>query len=151
LRKLANSILLFSLVLLAVALASAADRNADVLLQADRDFAKATAEKGVDGWMSYMAPGAVLLGTQPKITPEAIRATMTEELQPGAHLTWEPTKAEFIGDGNIGYTIGRFEFSATDKDGKTMNFKGTYMTIWQGQKDGSWKVIADVGSPDKPH
>lgn len=146
-----NPRLLLLIALLSTLTLSAADRDASVLMQADRDFAKATAEKGVDGWMSYMAPGAVLLGAQPKTTPDAIRATMTDELQPGAHLTWEPAKADFIGDGDIGYTIGRFEFRATDKDGKTINFKGSYMTTWQKQKDGSWKVIGDIGSPDKPH
>jgi len=151
LRKLAISILLFCILLLHAVLAFAADRDTGVLMQTDRDFAKATAEKGVDGWMSYMAPGAVLLGAQPKVTPDAIRATMTEELQAGAHLTWEPAKADLIGDGDLGYTIGRFEFKATDKDGKTINFTGSYMTTWQKQKDGSWKVIGDIGSPDKPH
>jgi len=145
-----RSTLLAFLTLLAVS-ALAAERNPGVLLQADRDFAKATANNGVDGWMSYMAPGAVLLGAQPKTTPDAIRATMTEELQPGAHLTWEPKMADFIGDGDLGYTIGRFKFSATGKDGKPISFEGTYMTTWQKQKDGTWKVIGDVGSPDKPH
>jgi len=139
----AVSVLLISITVLA------AERDAAVLMQADRDFAKATAEKGVDGWMSYMAPGAVLLGAEPKVTPDAIRATMTEELQPGAHLSWQPTKADFIGDGDIGYTIGRFQFSATGKDGKPISFKGAYMTTWQKQKDGTWKVIGDLGSPDK--
>jgi ketosteroid isomerase-like protein len=129
--------------------AGAAERDASVLMQADRDFAKATAEKGVDGWMAYMAPGAVLLGAEPTVGPDKIRATMTDELQPGAHLTWEPTKAGFIGDGDIGYTLGRFEFHATDKQGKAIAFKGSYMTTWQKQKDGTWKVIGDLGSHDK--
>ena len=129
--------------------AFAAERDASVLMQADRDFNKATAEKGVDGWMAYMAPGAVLLGTDPKATPDNIRATMTDELQPGAHLTWEPTKAGFV-SANIGYTIGRFEFSAPGNDGKPFGFKGSYMTTWQLQKDGTWKVIGDIGEPDKP-
>ena len=132
--------------LLSAMIVAAADRDTSLLMQADRDFAKATAEKGVDGWMAFMAPGAVLLGAEPKVGPDQIRATMTEELQPGAHLTWEPTKAGFIGDGDIGYTIGRFEFRATDKQGKTTSFKGTYMTTWQKQKDGTWKVIGDIGS-----
>ena len=127
---------------------TAAERDPQPLMQADRDFAKATADKGVDGWMAYMAPGAVLLGTDPKATPDRIRATMADELQPGAHLTWEPTKAGFISAG-LGYTIGRFEFSATDKQGKMMSFKGSYMTTWQLQKDGTWKVIGDIGEPDK--
>jgi ketosteroid isomerase-like protein len=131
--------------------AFAAHRDTDVLMQADRDFAKATAEKGVDGWMSFMAPGAVLLGAEPVVGPEKIKAAMIKELAPGSHLTWEPIKAEFIGDGNIGYTIGRFESRSTDKDGKPKVQKGTYMTTWQKQKDGSWKVIGDIGSADAPH
>jgi ketosteroid isomerase-like protein len=132
------------------ALALAADRDPNVLMQADRDFAKATAAQGVDGWMSFMAPGAVLLGAEPKVGPDKIRETMAEELQPGAHLSWEPNKGGFVGDSDIGYTIGRFEFRATDKQGKTTSFKGSYMTTWQLQKDGTWKVIGDVGAPDKP-
>ena len=126
----------------------AAERDPELLMQADRDFNKATAEKGVDGWMAYMAPGAVLLGVDPKVGPDKIRAAMTEELQPGAHLKWEPTKAGYIGP-TLGYTIGHFEFSATDKAGKTTAFKGTYMTTWKLQKDGTWKVIGDVGEPDE--
>ncbi len=142
---------LLVIVLLSVSLSAfAAERDANVLMQADRDFAKATAEKGVDGWMSFMAPGAVLLGEEPTVGPEKIRAAMQDELKPGTSLTWEPTKADFIGDGDIGYTLGRFEFRAADKQGKPVVVKGTYMTTWQKQKDGTWKVIGDLGSHDKP-
>ncbi len=140
--------LLLGILLLSAIRLAATDRDPQPLMQADRDFAKATADKGVDGWMAYMAPGAVLLGTDPKATPEKIRATMADELQPGAHLKWEPTKAGYIG-ANLGCTIGRFEFSATDKQGKATAFKGSYMTTWQLQKDATWKVIGDIGEPDK--
>lgn len=140
--------LLLALLLLFTLSLAAADRDPAPLMQADRDFNKATMDKGVDGWMAYMAPGAVLLGTDPKATPDQIKATMTEELQPGAHLKWEPTSAGFI-SANLGYTIGRFEFSAPGKDGKPFRFKGSYMTTWQLQKDGTWKVIGDIGEPDK--
>ena len=43
--------LLAFLTLLAVS-AFAADRDPAPLMQADRDFAKATAEKSVDGWIA---------------------------------------------------------------------------------------------------
>lgn len=142
-------ITLFAFSILLAVSAFAADRDPAPLMQADRDFGKATADKGVDGWMAYMAPGAVLLGAEPKATSDAIRATMTEELEPGAHLTWEPTKAGFIGP-TLGYTIGRFEYSGTDDHGKPTSFKGSYMTTWKLQKDGTWKVIGDIGEPDKP-
>jgi len=140
---------LAALILVAAVAALAADRDAGVLMQADRDFAKATAAKGVDGWMEFMAPNAVLLGAEPIVGLDQIRAAMTKELAtPNSHIVWEPTKAEFIGNGDTGYTIGRFEHRRTDHEGKIQIRKGTYMTTWQKQKDGSWKVVGDIGSPD---
>jgi ketosteroid isomerase-like protein len=47
----------------------------------------------------------------------------------------------------MGYTWGNYEFKTTNKDGKEEAEKGIYMTVWKKQKDGSWKVVADVGSP----
>ena len=35
-----------------------------------------------------------------------------------------------------------------DSDGKPQVEKGTYLTTWRKQKDGTWKVVSDVGSPD---
>lgn len=128
----------------------AADRDPKLLMQADRDFAKATAEKKVEGWMSYMAPNAVLLGAEPIVGLEQIRAAMTKELgEAGAQLTWEPTKADFVGNtGDLGYTIGRFERRSAGGDGKPRTQKGSYMTTWKLQNDGSWKVVGDIGTPD---
>jgi len=31
-------------------------------------------------------------------------------------------------------------------DGKTTEARGQYATTWQKQKDGSWKVVYDIGS-----
>jgi ketosteroid isomerase-like protein len=28
--------------------------------------------------------------------------------------------------------------------------RGTYLTTWQKQKDGTWKVVSDIDSPDPP-
>ncbi len=133
------------------ALSFAADRDPKVLLQAERAFARATAERGVDGWMEFMAPNAVELSDEPLVGLDQIRAGMTKQFNlPGFKITWEPTKAEFLGEGNVGYAVGRYEVSFTGDDGKPHVSHGTYLTTWQKQKDGSWKVISDVGSPDPP-
>ena len=130
--------------------AFAADRDPAPLMQADRDFAKAAAEKGVDGWMAYMAPNAVDLTGEVQVGPDQIRAAMTKQFQlPGYKLSWSPSKAEFLGTGDIGYTVGRYEVRYTGDDGKPRVRRGTYLTTWQKQKDGSWKVLSDLGSPDK--
>ena len=130
-------------------LSFAADRDAGVLMQTDRDFAKATAAKRLDGWMLFMAPNAVLLRAEPLVGPDLIKAGMSKDFNdPGFALTWEPTKAEFVGDGPVGYTIGRYEAKFTGDDGKPHVAHGSYMTTWRKQGDGSWKVAADIGSPD---
>ena len=48
-------------ILVLAAMSFGADRDPKVLMQAERAFAKATAERGVDGWMEFMAPNAVEL------------------------------------------------------------------------------------------
>jgi ketosteroid isomerase-like protein len=129
----------------------AVDRDPKILLQAERAFAKATAERGVDGWMEFMAPNAVELSTEPLVGLDQIRAGMTKQFKlPGFKITWEPAKAEFLGQGDVGYAVGRYEVRFTSDDGKPQVEKGTYLTTWQKQKDGSWKVVSDIGSPDPP-
>jgi ketosteroid isomerase-like protein len=131
------------------AMAFAADRDPKVLLQAERAFAKATAERGVDGWMEFMAPNAVELSAEPLVGLDQIRAGMSKQFKlPGFKITWEPTKAEFLGDGNVGYAVGRYEVRYTGDDGKPQVERGAYLTTWQLQRDGSWKVVSDIGSPD---
>ena len=133
------------------AVSFAADRDPSILLQAERAFAQATADRGVDGWMEFMAPNAVELSAEPLVGLDQIRAGMTKQFRlPGFKITWEPTKAEFVGQGDVGYAVGRYEVRFTGDDGKPQVERGSYLTTWQKQKDGSWKVVSDIGSPDPP-
>ena len=142
-------LLLFIFALAAISFAG--DRDTNVLMQAERAFAKATAERGVDGWMDFMAPNAVVLSAEPLVGLDQIRAGMGKQFNtPGFKLTWEPTKAEFLGKGDIGFAVGRWERHFIGDDGKPQVRKGAYLTTWQQQKDGSWKVVSDIGSPDPP-
>jgi ketosteroid isomerase-like protein len=131
--------------------AIAANRDTKVLIDAERAFAKATAERGIDGWMEFMAPNAVELSDEPLVGLDQIRAGMGKQLgTPGFKLTWEPTKAEFLGEGDVGFAVGRYELHYNGADGKPQIEKGSYLTTWKKQKDGSWKVVSDIGSPDPP-
>jgi len=121
-----------------------------VLLQADRDFAQATDTRGLEGWMEFMAPNAVLLRDQPQVGPKTIRASLSKSFaSPGFHLTWSPTNAEFVGvNSNVGYTLGRYEMKILGPDGRPITEQGSYLTTWLKQPDGTWKVVSDIGSPD---
>lgn len=125
----------------------------EALLAADRAFGQATAEKGIEGWVSFFAPnGSMLPGDNLPVTgPEAIREFMEPTLaQPNASLRWQPTRAELLIPGVLGMTTGRFEHRGQDAGGKPMRRMGTYVTLWKKQPDGSWKVVFDTGSPDPP-
>lgn len=136
-------------VLMLGAIAVGADRDPKVLMDAEHAFAKATAERGVDGWMEFMAPNAVKLAAEPLVGLDQIRAGMTKQFElPGFKITWEPTKAEFLGQGDKGYAVGRYEVRFNRDDGKPVVRRGTYLTTWQQQRDGTWKVVSDIGSPD---
>src|ERR1035441_8848889 len=100
---------LLSLVLLS-AFSFAADRDPNVLMEVERAFAQATAERGVDGWMDFMAPNAVELSAEPLVGLDQIRAGMAKQFRlPGFKITWAPTEAEFLGKGDVGYAAGRYQ------------------------------------------
>ncbi|MGA8309112.1 MAG: nuclear transport factor 2 family protein, partial [Terriglobales bacterium] len=63
-------------------------------------------------------------------------------------------KAEMAASGDLGYTFGNYVLKSKDKDGHAVAHYGKYATVWKKQKDGSWKVVMDMGNsspnPAKP-
>ena len=116
----------------------------DVLMQADRNFNKATQEKGLEGWMQFMADDVVLLRGKAVLGKEAVRAAIKGDWdEPGYSLTWEVKRVEIFKSGKMGDTSGRWTYRS-----KAGTLQGDYLTVWQKQGDGSWKVIYDGGTPD---
>ena len=127
--------------------------EASMLMQLDHDFNKATAEKGVEGWVEYFAPNGSMLSdtSTPTVGPAAIRTEMKPVFQDTTFsLRWHPTKAEIMIPGVIGYTVGRWERIRKNKEGKWMKSTGTYSTTWMKQPDTSWKIVLDSGVSDGP-
>lgn len=125
--------------------------EAQTLMQLDRDFDKATAEKGVDGWVLYFAPNGSMLGDT--LPPTTGRAAIRLEMEPALSdtnfsLRWNPVKADILMPGVLGYTVGRWERIRKKPDGSIIKKTGTYTSIWKKQPDGSWKIVLDTGSPD---
>lgn len=129
--------------------AAAAPATEDTLLQADRDFNKTTKEKGFEGWMQFMAEDVILLRGKPVIGKDAVRSTIKSDWdEPGYSLTWEPNRAAIFKSGKMGYTSGRWTYRGKNEKGEKQALQGDYLTVWQKQGDGSWKVIYDGGTPD---
>jgi ketosteroid isomerase-like protein len=119
--------------------------NADALLQRDRDFAKQSAARGHLAWQEFMAPNAVKPANGGRMLngPQEIGDNMLAAFASGFTLSWEPSRAEISRGGKLGYTWGRYRAVV---GGKTR--EGTYMTVWEKQPDGAWKVLFDTGDPD---
>jgi ketosteroid isomerase-like protein len=116
-----------------------------VLLKLEADFAQAVAAHGHQAFVTYFAEDGVELEDGGGITSrEAIGK------QPpwpdGTSLTWTPVKADMAASGDLGYTYGNYVFKSKNKDGKIEISYGKYMSVWKKQKDGSWKVVVDMGN-----
>jgi ketosteroid isomerase-like protein len=125
--------------------------EASLLLQLDRDFDKATTEKGVDGWVAYFAPNGSMLGdiSKPITGADEIRKAMEPAFKDSSFsLRWHPVKAEMLMPGVLGYTVGRWERLQKNKEGKLMKSTGSYTSVWKKQPDGLWKIVLDTGNSD---
>jgi ketosteroid isomerase-like protein len=120
----------------------------EALMQADRDFAIATRERGVDGWLEYFAPdGAMIVAGIGEVKGHvAIRELMGPFLvDSNPRLLWEPVRAGIGSSGDLGYTIGSSRREERDS-ANTLLGTGMYLTVWRLQPDGTWKVEVDIGT-----
>jgi ketosteroid isomerase-like protein len=119
------------------------------VMQADRDFNSDFAKRRVDGWVSWFDTAGVQVAPTGE-TPrghDQVRAHMTKNFGDSTRiLDWRPVMAEVSNDGSMAYTIGDWNFYVRGKDSATSAGSGRYLTVWRRQADGSWKVMADIGT-----
>jgi ketosteroid isomerase-like protein len=132
-----------ALVLLASAALMQAKESVDTLMKLDEQFCRDFAERGVDGWMSYWAedvvvfrPDGPFIRTKSEAAEHYTKAFGTGKVA----LKWKPLGGMISSGSDLGFTYGTWERG----NGQT----GKYMTTWKKQKDGSWKIVADLGNPD---
>jgi ketosteroid isomerase-like protein len=118
------------------------------LKRLEGEFMKAAAEKGSQGYMSYYADDAVEVPNNAPIIEGKVNIAKGMGFLDDKNnsLTWSPVGADISSSGDLGYTYGTFEFRSKDKDDKPTAEHGKYTSIWKKQKDGSWKVVLDMGN-----
>ncbi len=119
------------------------------LLEADREFDRAVAERGLEAWVDHFAADGRMLpvGADPVIGREAIRNQMAPAFaRAGFSIRWRPVFADIARSGDLGYTHGMSEVKSTGQDGTPVTQYGKYLTVWKKQTNGSWKVAADIGN-----
>ena len=125
----------------------AADHR-QALLDADKAFDRATAERGLDGWMSFFADDARIHGRDGLLEGTAALRKHYSGMfaQKNFSIRWKPLYAEASQDGTLGYTLGVAEISSDDASGARSKRAGRYLTVWRKGPDGSWKAVTDLGN-----
>ena len=126
--------------------------DANALRDLDAAWSKTASANDVDGTMSYYTDDATLLPPNaPAATGKpAIRSTWTAILVPGNAVSWQADKVEVAHSSDLGYTIGTYQATFKDPQGKPIADRGKYEEVWKKQADGKWKVVADMYSSDLP-
>jgi ketosteroid isomerase-like protein len=130
------------------------------LAGAERAFCAQVSQVGIaDAFLANMADECFLADrlslsrAEYKAAIMAARAKAGAAYKPGPNpnlqLVWAPMRVDVSADGTLGYTWGRYDFTAKGKDGKVDASTGIYLTIWKRQADGSWKFVYD-GAPQLP-
>ena len=129
--------------------AAAPPPDPSVLMDADLAFSDAVAEGGSAAWAAWFTEDGAMIreGVGEIRGREAVQAAVAALDNPGVSLTWEPSRAEISGSGDLGWTTGTYVSRATAPDGTEVEGTGWYVSIWRLQSDGSWKVVMDLGHP----
>ena len=114
------------------------------LVTADKAFAAHSKKEGMKkAFLDFAAEEAVLLrpGYLPIAEDRVLRYLSAIE-DTSFVMSWEPSGADVSQSADLGYTFGTYTITARDSV-----LKGTYLSVWKRQKDGSWKYVIDSGNP----
>jgi ketosteroid isomerase-like protein len=133
------------LIFLSIAPASAQRKpntTVDEVRAAETAFAKSMADRNLAAFTALLADDTVFWGGKGVTRGKAAVAADWKRFfdGPGAPFSWSPAEVEVLSSGDLGFTSG----PVLDPKGNRI---GTFNSVWQRQKDGSWKVVFDKGCP----
>lgn len=63
---------------------------------------------------------------------------------------WHPEIVELSADGTLGLSRGPWTLRVRQPDGREVEERGLFNSVWQRQNDGSWKIVFDAGCACPP-
>ena len=124
------------------------------LLQRDHDLSEAIpagiAAGEFDPILAFFHEDAVLYpaGNPPVEGKPAIRAFFeANRMKPGFSVTTAPFEAQVSQSGDLGYTLGVYEFGFDAPDGSPVIQPGVYLSVWEKNVNGDWTTVLTMHSP----
>lgn len=76
------------------------------------------------------------------------RETATFAADRNLRVQFAADRIQVAASGDLAYTRGHYTLTMTDPGtGRPANSRGSYLTVWQKQPDGSWKAVEDFVTP----
>jgi len=123
------------------------ERALTSLIEAECSFASLSEQKGIrEAFLTFLAEKAIVFRPGP-----VEGRPIYEKMDPAnpTVLTWAPAVVEVSTAGDLGYTSGPYEVRP-GRGAEPTGF-GHYVSIWNKQADGTWKVLLDIGvQHDRP-
>jgi ketosteroid isomerase-like protein len=118
-------------------------KEKEAIIKTDLAFSDLSRDKGMKAaFLMYMDSSAVLLRRNhlPIVGKETVQYLQAVP-DSSFILTWQPDTAILSASGDLGYTYGLYTLKEKDT-----TIRGTYVSIWKKQRDGSWKYVLDTGN-----
>ena len=148
------NIMLFVFIMISFGIISCHNRAGNIqsgsLLQTDREFSEMSEREGMfKAFLFYIADDGVILRNNsfPSKGKASLNDYFAGRSDTSFILAWEPLFENLSESGDLGYTYGIY--TNTVKSTGSVQ-KGTYVSIWKKQKDGSWKFVLDTGTQGLP-
>lgn len=113
-------------------------------------FSRSVEEQDIEAFRSFLDADVRFVSGSPMRGPDAVIAGWISFFQPdGTKIRWWPDSIEIRNSGNLAMSQGPYEMTINDEEGTTY-LAGRFMSVWQANEDGSWKIIFDTGTSAQP-
>jgi len=143
-------VFIFDLIFILSCSRAVENHSPGALIKADREFSAMSVREGMfKAFLFYMAEEGVILrdNSYPEKGKEALLKRFSGRSDTSFVLSWDPLYEKISESGELGYTYG-IHTTLEKTTGEIA--RGTYITVWEKQPDGSWKFALDTGTKGLP-
>ncbi len=130
------------------------EADAAALRECEKQWNQDFVSKNLDRLLAHYQNDAVLMapGMQASSGMAAIRKTLKDLIaDPALSLKFRASRVEVSKSGDLAFTQGSYQMTMTDPHSRhVINDRGSYVTTYHKQPDGSWKAVADIATSEVP-
>ena len=132
---------------------AAGPNDSNELRSLDAKLGKAIDAKDATAIAAFYADDAILMPTAEPVVRG--KAAITEEWKhilaiPAFQNASQLGGVEVASAGDLAYTYGSYRSRLMGEDGKLVMEPGKWLTVWNKQSDGAWRIVVDTYNTDIP-